>query len=162
MMNIYVATSWRNESQQRIVALLRGVGHEVYDFQNPAPGVGGFSWGDIDPGWKGWSTEEFRAGLCHPLARDGFARDISAISLCDALVLVRPCGSSSHLEAVLAKGIGKPVVVRSGGSEPELMYAMFDAICADDGELLVALDVISKRRTNPLDGHIPGYSRLRA
>lgn len=34
---IYVASSWRCVEQPRIVALLRGAGHEVYDFRNPSP-----------------------------------------------------------------------------------------------------------------------------
>ena len=44
-MRIYVASSWRNEArQQATVHALRGAGHEVYDFRNPAPGDTGFSW----------------------------------------------------------------------------------------------------------------------
>ena len=44
-MRIYVASSWRNEAkQQATVEALRGAGHTVYDFRNPAPGDKGFSW----------------------------------------------------------------------------------------------------------------------
>lgn len=32
---IYVASSWRNGHQQNVVAALRGIGFEVYDFKNP-------------------------------------------------------------------------------------------------------------------------------
>lgn len=31
-MKIYVASSWRNPSQQTVVQALRGAGHDVYDF----------------------------------------------------------------------------------------------------------------------------------
>lgn len=37
-MKIYVASSWRNQYQPEVVATLRAVGHEVYDFKNPRPG----------------------------------------------------------------------------------------------------------------------------
>ena len=49
MARIYVASSWRNTLQPGVVAALRGDGHEVYDFRNPAPGVKGFAWSEIDP-----------------------------------------------------------------------------------------------------------------
>ena len=35
MAKVYVASSWSNEYQPRIVAFLRERGHEVYDFRNP-------------------------------------------------------------------------------------------------------------------------------
>ena len=35
MAKIYVASSWRNVFQQDVVAILRDLGHEVYDFKNP-------------------------------------------------------------------------------------------------------------------------------
>lgn len=35
MRRIYLASSWRNEHQPRILALLRDAGHEVYDFRHP-------------------------------------------------------------------------------------------------------------------------------
>ena len=48
-MRIYVATSRRNLFQPAIVRALRGCGHEVYDFKNPAADHQGFSWQSIDP-----------------------------------------------------------------------------------------------------------------
>ena len=35
MAKVYVASSWSNEYQPRIVAFLREREHEVYDFRNP-------------------------------------------------------------------------------------------------------------------------------
>ncbi len=37
-MKIYVASSWRNQFQQEVVALLRAEGHEVYDLLGVWPG----------------------------------------------------------------------------------------------------------------------------
>ena len=51
MAKIYVTSSWKNVFQQDIVAILRDLGHEVYDFKNPFHGNGGFQWSDIDPDW---------------------------------------------------------------------------------------------------------------
>jgi|SRR2546427_11701645 len=135
-MKIYVASSWRNPYQQEIVALIRGCGHEVYDFRNPhatGPDRGrrgiGFAWREIDPAWQSWSPDQFREALKHPVARDGFDSDADALAWCDLCVLVLPCGRSSHLEAGWAKGAGKKlVIIQFENCEPELMYSWADAI----------------------------------
>lgn len=122
-MKIYVASSWRNVIQPEIVQILRGLGHEVYDFRNPAPGNTGFSWSEIDPNWQEWTPEEYRAALQHPIAIGGYQFDINALRDCDACVLVLPSGRSASWEFGYAMGQGKRgVVVQLGKVEPELMY----------------------------------------
>ena len=139
-MNIYVASSWRNPDQPGIVERLRSWGHEVYDFRNPAPGKYGFHWSEIDRNWKSWDVQAYRASLQHEFAIAGFASDLEAMQRADACVLVLPCGRSAHLEAGWFCGQGKPVFAVLGRSiEPELMYAMFDAIVETTDELEVFL-----------------------
>lgn len=123
-MKIYVASSWRNELQPAVVALLRAAGFSVYDFKNPSEGNGGFHWSEIDPHWKEWSAQQFIKGLEHPIAEDGYGRDYTAMAAADACVLVLPCGRSAHLEAGWFAGKGKPVHVLLSDGEPELMYKM--------------------------------------
>lgn len=126
---IYVASSWRNEYQGAVVATLRDHGHEVYDFKNPAPGETGFSWSKIDPNWKNWTPEEFKAALKHPIAQKGFQRDQDALDWCSACVLLLPSGSSAHLEAGYTAGRGKATCVYVPGfREPELMYNTFQTL----------------------------------
>lgn len=120
---IYVASSWRNDYQQHVVAALRGEGHQVYDFKNPKDGEHGFSWSAIDPNWKSWTPEQFKKALQHPIARKGHQSDHDAMVWCDTCVLVLPCGSSAHLEAGWCAGRGKNVLVYAPAlREPELMY----------------------------------------
>jgi hypothetical protein len=139
-MRIYVASSWRNEVQKAVVLGLRAMGHEVYDFKNPAPGNNGFAWSGIDPHWKQWDTEAFRRALQHPIAQGGFALDMNALRTCDACVLVLPCGRSAHLELGWAAGAGKRTFVLSPDpEEPELMYLMCDGIYSRLSELGAAL-----------------------
>jgi len=95
---IYVASSWRNPDQAAVVAALKADGHLVYDFKNPRPGDNGFSWSEIDPNWRNWTAEEYRAALDHPLAKSGFASDFNAMKWADTFLLVLPCGRSAHLE----------------------------------------------------------------
>lgn len=123
-MKIYVASSWRNALQPGIVHLLRGCGHEVYDFKHPAPGNSGFSWAQIDADWQLWQPQEYAAALEHPIARAGFELDIGALRACEACVLVLPSGRSASWEFGYALGAGKSgSVVMLEPCEPELMYS---------------------------------------
>jgi hypothetical protein len=80
---IYVASSWRNPIQQQIVADLRGSGHEVYDFRNPAPDNHGFGWSEVNPNWLQWTPEEFIKDLYsgHPSVTRGYRFDKDALDL---------------------------------------------------------------------------------
>lgn len=133
-MRLYVASSWRNEQYPEIVELLK-TRHEVYDFRHPTGEVTygrPFSWAEIDPDWQQWAFEEYRKALrTSPVAGAAFATDYHALSQADAVVLVQPCGISSHLEAAFALGAGKPVASIGTVREPELMLAMVDAVFAD-------------------------------
>jgi hypothetical protein len=136
-MKLYVASSWRNAFQQDIVAQLRGAGHEVYDFRNPAEGNHGFHWSEIDPEWQTWSPGQFRDALSHDVAEAGFGLDWGAMQWADGGILVLPCGRSAHLEAGYFAGAGKFLAILLAPGEPELMYKMADAIC------LSVIDVLS-------------------
>ena len=108
--NIYVASSWRNQLQQRVVQLLRSHGHRVYDFKHPANnGARGFHWEDVDLAHSNpvdgdpWAADvsgsaDYVAALDHPVAVEGYERDFAAMLAADTFVLVLPCGRSAHLE----------------------------------------------------------------
>lgn len=122
-MNIYVASSWRNILQPAVVSILRGAGHEVYDFRNPEPGNNGFSWREINPEWESWSPTEYREALKHPIAKGGYALDKAALDNCDTCLLVLPSGRSASWEFGYAMGRGKlGAVLMIDKCEPELMY----------------------------------------
>jgi len=142
-MKIYVASSWRNGRQPYVVDLLREWDHEVYDFRNPKPGDSGFHWSEIDPKWKLWSPQDFRDGLAHPLAQEGFSKDLEAMKWANAFVLVLPCGKSAHLELGWAIGARKPsIILIENASEPELMYKMATSICTSLDELKETLEAL--------------------
>lgn len=141
MSYIYVASSWRNPRQPEVVRALRAAGHGVYDFREPEPGVRGFNWSDIDPNWERWSVDEYRKALMHPIAEDGFRRDMDALRQASACVLVMPCGRSAHLELGHAVGAGKvTIALLEHAHEPELMYGMLHSVAASIDEVLAALD----------------------
>src|SRR5688500_1336937 len=107
-MNIYVASSWRNNYQQDVVRALRELDHDVYDFKQP-PGADGFHWSEIDGGWKSWDSPRYIQALSHPIAERGFKSDWEAMQAADACLLVLPCGRSAHIEAGYFVGAKKPL-----------------------------------------------------
>ncbi len=128
MARIYVASSWRNDTQPFVVLYLRAKGHEVYDFRNPPKKIG-FAWSEIDPDWENWTTGEYIESLDHPLAVEGFESDMGAMDWADACVLVLPAGRSANTEAGWMRGAGKfTAVYIPEKQEPELMYRMHDVI----------------------------------
>ena len=138
-MKFYVASSWRNIFQQRVVELLRSMGHEVYDFKNPAPGNTGFSWSEIDENWEQWSTDEYMEALKHPIAEKGFNSDFDAMKWADVCIMVLPCGRSANTEAGWMKGAGKKVYVYQPiPQEPELMYKIYDGIFTGEHDLIIS------------------------
>lgn len=131
-MKVYVASSWRNEHYVHVLRALRNDGHEVYDFKNPASA---FDWRDIDEAWRCWSPRRMVAALDHPLAHAGFSSDMAALREAEAVVLVQPCGISSHLELGYAVGAGKHTAVLVQSGEPELMYKMVGKLATSIAEV---------------------------
>src|SRR5690606_9125616 len=126
-MRIYVASSWRNAHQPKVVAALRADGHEVYDFKDSD----GFHWTEVDPDWKDWPRNigRYLWGLNQPPAKRGFDRDMTALRECDACVYVAPCGVSASIEMGWAAGAGKFVVAYLPEiREPELMVKVASLI----------------------------------
>jgi len=154
-MRLYVASSWRNQHQPELVSDLR-VYHEVYDFRHPPAGEHlGFSWSDVDPGWRLWEARDYLDGLEHPIAVAGFESDYGAMEWAEACVLVLPCGRSAHLEAGWFVGAGKPLFILLDPTEfgrdlghhvTELMYRMATKVYADRDELLLELAEYELRR----------------
>ena len=88
-MKIYVASSWRNEHQPQVVALLRQWGHQVYDFREH-----GFNWSEVDEGWESWTPEDYLAGRCHHIATSAFQSDLDALWWANACILVMPAAAA--------------------------------------------------------------------
>jgi hypothetical protein len=141
---IYVASSWRNEIYPSVLAVLHAAHQPFYDFRHPAAGSDGFHWHEIDSEWQQWTTTQYREALTDPRAEEGFRYDMEALKSCTTLLLVLPCGRSSHLELGYAIGAGKRTVIYFPPNvtiEPELMYKAVDHLCLSMGEVLDALGV---------------------
>lgn len=136
---LYVASSWRNDQYPMVLAALRGVASDIYDFRNPEAA---FDWKEIDPDWDGGpiSEERYRRLVEHPRAVEGFNADMDALRSADVVVLANPCGASAHLEAGWAAGAGKPLyVLIQPEQRPDLMYRMAELVTPHLHEIVMAL-----------------------
>lgn len=145
---VYVASSWRNPVHIAVCASLKAAGIDHYDFKNPEDGVEGFHWGEVGMASYVRSTnnavpvDEYLAGIVHPIAEEGFARDFGAMQECDACVLVLPAGRSANLELGWFVGQGKrTAVLCEDPMVPDLMYKMVDYIAPSLFDLLGWLGV---------------------
>lgn len=140
-MKVYVASSWRNKHQQKVVAALRTSGHDVYDFRNPSSGDPGFAWSEIDPRWLDWTPEQFTAALNHPAAKRGYDNDWDAMIGADCCVMVLPCGKSAHLElGFCAAAVRWTLILMLDKDEPELMYKLSDHISGSMEDMISQMD----------------------
>ena len=134
-LRIYVASSWWNELQPRLVTMLIFDGYEVYDFRNPREGDKGFHWSEIDKDWQHWTPEQYALALHHPVAEAGFKSDMDAMEWADIFIGLQPFGRSASLEMGWAVGQGKRTILMLNSGEPELMVKMIDHICCDYTEV---------------------------
>jgi len=136
MTKIYLATSWRNESYYRVLHLLRGAGHVVYDFREKA-----FRFDAIaDKPWDTMGWEDQFGLLSNPLAEEAFDKDFSALRNCDVVVMLYPCGNDAHLELGFAKGFGLGTIIYvQEGYNVGLMDKMADSFVTGDQQLLEVL-----------------------
>lgn len=138
-MRVYVASSWKNEHLDLVNNVLRGAGHETYDFRED----GGFHWSHVIPDWKerDLTIEEVFLGMHHPIARAGFERDKANLDWCEAIVLVLPCGRSAHLELGYCIGQGKRsvIVYTEEPPQPDLMHNLADYLVPGMASLLEVL-----------------------
>ncbi|HET8726680.1 MAG TPA: hypothetical protein VFO41_04125 [Alphaproteobacteria bacterium] len=146
-MRVYAASSWRNTFYDDLLNVLRGAGHEVWNWREPPTGGNGFKWQDTVPAVAGYQhgmlveISLWREMLSHPIAQAGFASDLAGMNWCEVGVLLHPCGRSAHLEAGWIAGRGKKVhVLALEPVEPDLMVlALNGKICGNTAALIQAL-----------------------
>lgn len=135
-MKIYLASSWRNGRQPAVLAALREMDQEVYDFRHPREGDDGFRWSDVGleiPADGKVLPAALREAHRHPRAVEGFGLDYGAMRWADAGILLLPSGLSAHMEAAWMAGCGKSVVALCDPDQPmmpELMYKLVGPICS--------------------------------
>lgn len=127
-MKIYLASSWKNkEIVDFIASELRGQGHEVDNFSDSSNGRFVFDWRELK-----LNNINAKTFLNDKRTQRAFQEDKKMIEWADAIVMIMPCGRSSHLEMGYAIGKGKrSIIYYPHGFVPgefETMYGFADLI----------------------------------
>jgi len=131
---IYIATSWKNEEQVRLMArVLRECGHEVFAFcEKERPGgleSFVFGKGDFEEAFSGGEIPPWDLFCDYDMPTRAYECDKAGLDWCDTVVLLLPSGRSSHLEAGYAVGRGKDLVIYGDlpDGEYDVMYSFAQA-----------------------------------
>lgn len=133
-MKIYLASSWKNkENVMQLADILLGEGHDVDAFCSGENRVS-FDWSELIDIMK---TEEFdidkldaKEMVNHWRIKLAYEEDKKFIDWADAVIMLMPCGRSSHLEAGYAVGSGKKMYIMGGFEKGEfdVMYGFADGM----------------------------------
>jgi len=152
-MKIYLASSWKNkEAVLEMATLLRDEGHVVDAFCEEDRAVS-FNWSDLFETMdkEGLDITEYGARdvINHWMVQDAFMYDKQQLDWCDAVVMLLPCGRSSHMEAGYAVGMGKKLYIVGGFEKGEfdVMYGFAEWMYYYDElhEMLLELRIIDMR-----------------
>lgn len=140
-LRIYLSSSWKNRERVRALAnKLRDLGHDIYDFTDPACRKGGEEIppekfpDQFDP--EKHNYREYLNSVPH--WRQAVQGNFDYLNHADAVVLMLPCGNDAHADAYYARGRGSLLVVtgqpRAGERTPTHLQA--DAILDQDDDVL--------------------------
>jgi len=134
-MKIYLASSWKMKSTVLEMAKsLKCAGHEVDAFCDDSNGRVSFNWTELLDIMKDENTDITKLDaidmMKHWRVKEAFQDDKRFIDWADALIMLMPCGRSSHLEAGYAAGKGKKLYIIGGfeNGEFETMYGFADSM----------------------------------
>lgn len=74
-----------------------------------------------------------------PAVRDIFEMDMENLRNAETVILVLPSGKSAHIEAGVAYGLGKKLVLIGEQKETESLYLIFDVFYATPDDFLKSL-----------------------
>ena len=133
-MKFFIASPWKNKAQvEQLVAELEQLGHSAYSYIESGANL--LTGKPIESEMK-----EFTQALVNWKIDDRIARivesEVRAIKDADAVILLLPAGDSSHLEAGIAYGLGKRMILIGPVEKPEIVYLLFNHVYLDTSSFL--------------------------
>lgn len=130
-MKIYIASSWKNETAVKYLAnILSEEGHEVDAFCDKSKNRFVFHWSELVD--KPQDLERFDAVtfLKDDKVQKAFLEDKKWIDWSEVVIMLYPCGNSSHMEAGYAKGSGKRLFIYGDFQKGsfDVMYGFANAV----------------------------------
>jgi len=143
-MKIYIASRWKNQVKVLDLAdRLEGAGFEVDAFCRSKDGRYAFHWSEFVDDEAELENYDALSFLSDSKVQRAYIEDKRWLDWADTVVMLLPCGRSSHLEAGYAKGQGKLLYIY--GNFPkgmfDVMYGFADGLFRTDqfNELVKAI-----------------------
>lgn len=133
-MKIYLASSWKMAPAiNELAKTIRLWGHEVDSFCEETPDRYSFHFSEV-PNYDKMNAVQF---LEDERAQRAFREDKKWLDWADAVIMIKPCGNSAHLEAGYAKGTGKKLYILGGFNigDYDVMYGFADGMYSYPREL---------------------------
>ena len=144
MTDYTVIGKFRNARNVRaLIAAIRNQGKTCYDFTDKA----------ADPSHPDAPFEDQMITLeRHPdflndsVHRYHYERDLDGLKKANTVILLLPAGTSAHIEAGIAFGLGKKLILIGKPEKPETLYFIFDEYYDTVEEFLKNVQGIEKKR----------------
>lgn len=134
-MKIYLASSWKmKQTVNSMAKILTDEGHEVDSFCSNDDARVSFDWDELTEIMEneGINIDTMNAidMMGHWRVREAFEEDKKWIDWADVLIMLMPCGRSSHIKAGYAVGKGKKLYIIGGFEKGEFdtMYGFADGM----------------------------------
>lgn len=124
MTDYIVIGKFRNkENTQALVEAIRAKGKTCYDFAaKPADPTNPEATGEEQMAVLEGHTDF----LNDPVHKDHFEKDLEGLQGANTVVLLLPAGTSAHIEAGIAFGMGKKLILIGKPEKPETLYYIFN------------------------------------
>ena len=130
-MKIYIASSWKNQKEVLVLASrLESEGFEVDAFCRSTDNRYSFHWSELVDNEDELANYDAIEFLADPRTQRAFKEDKKWLDWSDIVIMLMPCGRSSHLEAGYAKGQGKRLYIYGyfPKGEFDVMYGFADGL----------------------------------
>jgi len=128
---IYIASSWKNqEAVLELAEKLEAVGFEVDAFCRITDKRYSFYWSEFVDDEVTLLDYDALSFIDDPKVQRAFREDKSWLDWANCVIMLMPCGRSSHMEAGYAKGRGKLLYIYGHfpKGEFEVMYGFADGL----------------------------------
>jgi nucleoside 2-deoxyribosyltransferase len=119
-----VIAKYRNKEQvERLVSAVRKKGKTCYDFCEKINNPNNV---DVSPDEWMESFEHTPDFLNDTQFRWIFEKDLDGLKNAEKVIVLLPAGNSVHIEAGIAYGLGKPLILIGKPEKPESLYLIFE------------------------------------
>ena len=130
-MKIYLASSWKNQKEVLVLAeRLETEGFEVDAFCRATDKRYAFHWSELVDDEDELANYDAIEMLADPRTQRAFKEDKKWLDWSDTVIMLMPCGRSSHLEGGYAKGKDKLLYIYGEfpKGEFDVMYGLADGL----------------------------------